>query len=332
MLNVYLFFTLFPLTVRKKDVIFVSSKKIILIMTEKETDTVETVYINPRTDFGFKWFFGNSELLIDFLNGIVEDVHIRSVEYRPTEQPGVRDTERKAVYDLLCTTERGEYLLVEMQNVHQRYFADRALFYSACLIRGQAPRRKQWDYRLKAVYVVSILNFRLTEAGDNPEVIERVCLMNRRTKLPFSDKLEFIYVQLPNFKKTQEELQKNDVDNWLYLMRHLETLTSRPAEIQGPVFDRLFQLALYKQLNKDDMEAYKKSVLEYREIKDAVLFAEERAEKRGEKRGEKQSRIKFAAKCYRRGMSVVEIADMTDLPIEEVTAIVRRLSQTDGKL
>jgi predicted transposase/invertase (TIGR01784 family) len=98
--------------------------------------------LNPLTDFGFKRIFGDRELMTDFLNEIIQDVRVRSVEYKPTEQLGDWDTARKAVFDLLCTDEKGEYFLVEMQKVWQRYFVDRTLFYSSFLIRNQRPGRK----------------------------------------------------------------------------------------------------------------------------------------------------------------------------------------------
>ncbi|MDR1675392.1 MAG: Rpn family recombination-promoting nuclease/putative transposase, partial [Tannerella sp.] len=116
-------------------------------MAKEETKPKDPVFLNPLTDFGFKRIFGDRELMIDFLNEVIGDVHIRDVKYKPAEQLGDRDTERKAVFDLLCTSEKGEYFLVEMQNVRQRYFADRALFYSSYLIRNQAPRKKNWDFK-----------------------------------------------------------------------------------------------------------------------------------------------------------------------------------------
>jgi predicted transposase/invertase (TIGR01784 family) len=88
------------------------------------------------------------------------------------------------------------------------------------------------------------------------------------------------------------------------------------------------------KLNSNEMEAYKKSVIEYNDIRQAVLFAEKIAEKRGisigEKRGisigEKRNRTEFAIKCYRKGMSIAEIADLTDLSVAEVKEIIGKLS------
>jgi hypothetical protein len=82
---------------------------------EKTTETGE-VYLNPRTDFGFKKIFSDRELLIDFLNGIIGGkAPITSVEYLPNTVQGEWDTDRKAVFDLYCINSDNDHFIVEMQ-------------------------------------------------------------------------------------------------------------------------------------------------------------------------------------------------------------------------
>ncbi|GHT18502.1 hypothetical protein AGMMS4957_00920 [Bacteroidia bacterium] len=87
---------------------------------------LQATYINPLTDFGFKKLFGtehNKELLIDFLNEIIkEEGCITDISYLPTEQLGAEEEDRKAVFDIYCTNERGEHFIVEMQNAREPYF------------------------------------------------------------------------------------------------------------------------------------------------------------------------------------------------------------------
>ncbi|MDR3251443.1 MAG: Rpn family recombination-promoting nuclease/putative transposase, partial [Tannerella sp.] len=156
-----------------------------------------SVFMNPLTDFGFKKIFGDRELMINFLNDMIPNARIKEIQYRPTEQ--MEWESRKAVYDLLCTNEADEYFIVEIQRAKQTFFADRALFYSSCMIRKQAPSGRKWNFELKAVYVVAILNFNLSETDSDHRIFERISLMNERTMEPFSDKLRFIYIQLKNF-------------------------------------------------------------------------------------------------------------------------------------
>jgi predicted transposase/invertase (TIGR01784 family) len=148
--------------------------------------------------------------------------------------------------------------------------------------------------------------------------------MNERTKERFSDKLQFIYIQLKNFTKTLEELE-TPVDYWLYSLRYLEKLDDRPLAVQGRIFERLFHIARIDKLNKKEMETYNKSVLEYNDVMDAVQYAAISGEKRGigigEKRGEKQKSIVIAIKLRENGMPIVEISKMTELPLEELKTV-----------
>ena len=75
---------------------------------------LKPVYIDPRTDFGFKRLFQNKTLMIAFLNDIV-GTDIKDIQYQPTEGLGANRKERTAIFDLLCTNQKDEYFIVEMQ-------------------------------------------------------------------------------------------------------------------------------------------------------------------------------------------------------------------------
>ncbi|MBC7892384.1 MAG: PD-(D/E)XK nuclease family transposase, partial [Sphingobacteriaceae bacterium] len=68
-------------------------------------------YINPFTDFGFKKLFGtepNKDLLIDFLNQVLPAYHqIKALSYTSNEHLGASELDRRAVFDLFCTSENG---------------------------------------------------------------------------------------------------------------------------------------------------------------------------------------------------------------------------------
>ena len=83
-------------------------------------------FVNPHTDFGFKKLFGtelNKELLISFLNALLpEREQIMDVTYLNTEHLSDQPVERRAVFDVYCTNEKGECFLVEMQRGEQQFF------------------------------------------------------------------------------------------------------------------------------------------------------------------------------------------------------------------
>ena len=201
-------------------------------------------YVNFYTDFAFKKLFGtevNKELLISFLNALLagEEV-IRDITYLNTEHLGELERERKAVFDVYCENERGERFLVEMQKAEQRFFKDRSVFYSTFPIREQAMKGN-WDYQLKSVYTIGILNFTFDE--DDPNYYHHeVKLVDMKTMKVFYDKLTFIYLEMPKFRKTEDELETL-FDKWMYAIRHLPSLLERPKALREAVFEKFFQAA-----------------------------------------------------------------------------------------
>ncbi len=155
-------------------------------------------YINPFTDFGFKKLFGtefNKELLIDFLNQVLGDrERVQDLTYLNTENLGNTTTDRKAIFDLYCENKKGEKFIIELQNVKQQYFKDRSIFYSTFPIQSQAPKGKEWDYYLKAVYTIGILNFSFPDK--NPDrYLREIQLIDKQTHEVFYDRLTFMYLE-----------------------------------------------------------------------------------------------------------------------------------------
>ncbi|MDR1116527.1 MAG: Rpn family recombination-promoting nuclease/putative transposase [Tannerella sp.] len=258
-------------------------------------------------------------MLIDFLNEIIgEKARITDVEYLPNELSGEWDTDRKAVFDLYCKNSEGEYFIVEMQKASQINIVERSLFYSACSICNQAPKGK-WDYKLKAVYLVAILDFvAFKEKETEEEYIEQVYLYRNRAKKKLSDKLNMIFVELPKFTKQLKELETN-TDRWLYILKNLEKLTSRPAEVQGRMFEKLFEIAEIRKLTKKDKEAYKTSILEYDSIKTAMMLSREE----GREEGRDEERTEVAKECFRNGIPIELISKITKLSIKQIKDLLK---------
>jgi predicted transposase/invertase (TIGR01784 family) len=284
------------------------------------TGSEQAVFINPLTDFGFKKVFGEEEVAIEFLNDIVApEEKITEIRYCPTEQLGDWETSRKAVFDLVCSNEKGESFLVEMQKAKQEFIADRLLFYSTFLIRNQAPKGK-WDFELKAVYVVSVLDFVLfEEEEDKSRIINKVRLFRENVSTPFSKKLTFVFVELPKFNKPIEAVT-GKMEYWLFCLRNLMRLQEVPEAIQEQVFIRLFEIARINKLTPEEMEAYQKSVLEYDDIVEALKYER----KLSEARGEAEKAVEVTLNAKNKGFSVEEIACLTNLTAEQVQEILQK--------
>ena len=293
------------------------------IKEKTEDNTIQSVYINPLTDFGFKKIFLNKELLINFLNDVV-GMSFKEVTYLPTEGLGEYKEERATNFDLLCTNEKDEYFIVEMQLGEQSFFKDRVLFYASHVIRKQAPRKKRWDFNLKAVYVVSILNFiTFKEDSAKNEVIERVFLYREKSKTLFSEKLKIIFIELPKFNKQPTEL-KNNTDTWLFLLKNTLELKTCPPEINGKIFKLFLEIAAVKHLTSKEMETYKKS-LEHnyyvRNIADCARLE-------GKIEGRMEERRQVAAKLLIKGASIEEVMYLTELSKEQILEVLEEIPKS----
>jgi predicted transposase/invertase (TIGR01784 family) len=274
-------------------------------------------YINPFTDFGFKKLFGtefNKELLIDFLNQVLGDrEQIRDLTYLNIENQGKTETDRKAVFDLYCENQQGEKFIIEMQNVSQLYFKDRSLYYATFPLQEQAPKGRDWDYYLKAVYTIGILNFSFPDSSGQERYLREVQLLDKHTLEVFFDKLTFIYLEMPRFKKREEDLVTH-FDKWLYVLKNLPKLKARPQKLQEQVFEKLFSEAELARLTPEEMRTYEESLKVYRDNYSVI----ETAKIEGRQEGRQAERIELAGRLKQKGVNIEIIAETTGLPKEQI--------------
>ncbi len=281
----------------------------------------EERYISLLTDFGFKRIFGtdpNKELLVNFLNSLFDGEEvIKDVKYLNSENVGDVYTERKAIFDVYCENEKGEKFIVEMQNAYQTYFKDRSLFYSTFPIREQAPKGSDWNFCLKKVYVVALLNYRMSdEAFDSSDTIHTIALMDTKTNKVFNAKLMFKYVEVGRFDKTDEELISLS-DKWMYVLKNLSRLDNRPSSLREKIFTKLFDAAAIARFTPMELREYEDSLKAYRDIKNSLDTAKEEGRAEGRAEG-----IAMVVKnMHAKGMDIDVIASITGLNKDEVESL-----------
>ena len=277
-------------------------------------------YIDPLTDFGFKRLFGteaHKDLLIDFLNHILPDFHqIEDITYLKNEQVGENVTDRTAIFDIHCKCKSGEHVIVELQKLKQTFFIDRSIFYSTRPISSQAPKG-EWDFELKGVYTIAILDFALEEFKESDKVIHHVQLKDEDGKV-FYKKLSYIYIELPKFKKKLEELETSS-DKWLFVFRWLSQLQKRPKALQERVFQKLFKIAEISKFNEMERLQYEESLKQLRDNKNVMDYAAQEGEKKGINK-EKLASIKAGLE---EGFTLFQISKFTRLTIQELKAIIK---------
>lgn len=137
----------------------------------------------------------------------------------------------------------------------------------------------------------------------------------------FYDKLTFIYLEMPKFTKTLEELETS-FDKWLYVLKHLPKLQERPPKLQERVFSKLFELAQIGKFNQEEMQKYEESLKVYWDIHAVVetAFDEGKVEGfvEGEAKGKVEGKIEVARNAILKGLNNEIIVELTNLSIEEI--------------
>ncbi len=276
------------------------------------TDFAEK-YINPFTDYGFKKLFGeepNKDLLLDFLNELLkkEQGQIKDLTYLKTEHLGTSDIDRRAIFDLYCENEKGEKFIVELQKSKQNFFKDRTVYYSTFPIREQA-KRADWDYELKAIYTIAILDFVFDTDKNEPEKFRYdVKLTDIETKKVFYEKLTFIYLEMPKFNKTVDELETR-FDKWLFVLRNLNRLDRVPDKLKERIFEKLFETAEIAKFTPDQVRSYEDSLKYYRDLKNSLDTAKV------------EGKIDIAKNMIKKGYDTKDIIELTGLTQNQINEL-----------
>lgn len=279
-------------------------------------------YINPFTDFGFKRLFGeeaNKDLLIDFLNQLLPEKHqIEDLEFLKSERLGATPSDRKAIFDLYCITPTKERFIVEMQKAKQDFFKDRSVYYASFPIQEQA-QQGDWNFELTPVYTVGILNFVFAEHKNDKETFLHNVQLKDQNGQVFYDKLAFIYLELPKFTKTIDQLETH-FEKWLYVFQNLPLLEKMPEKWKDKVFQKLFKVAEIAKLSKEDLFEYHQSLKYLRDMTNVIDTAKREGLEKGEQIGlEKGEQIGEYKKAVETARNLKKLGILTNIQISKVT-------------
>ncbi|MCR5453994.1 MAG: Rpn family recombination-promoting nuclease/putative transposase, partial [Bacteroidales bacterium] len=140
----------------------------------------------------------------------------------------------------------------------------------------------------------------------------------------YSDKLEFINIEMPKFNKTEDELQ-GMLDKWFFAMKNLYHLADRPKALREGIFKKLFNLAEIAKYKDPELLAYRDSLKDYRDYYSTIEYAEikgvakGRAEGRAE--GKAEERISIAKALKASNVPIDIIISSTGLTTDEINKL-----------
>ena len=288
------------------------------------------IYFNPRTDFGFKKLFGeeaNKPVLIDFLNTLLPQRHqIVDFVFQKPEQIPHHEEDRKAIFDILCTSIRGETFIIEMQKAFLLYMLDRSLYYTTFPIQRQAIRG-QWDFRLTPIYFIGILDFDYDDDAERwgERQLLRSFALRDDNGILMTDNLHFKILQLKFFNKTPEQLETR-FDKWCYFLKNLETFDVLPNILNEPIFMSASEAAKISNLSPEDQMLYEMSERGKYDMElveeTAKFLGEQRGMKVGMEKGKTKNQIETTLAAYLDGFTAQQISNFTRMPLDKILVII----------
>ncbi len=298
-------------------------------------------YIDLRCDFGFKYCMSDPIIMKSFLNALLEgDVEkITSVTFENVEMPRDTINQRGVTFDLHCSTETGDTILIEMQNSYQKFFKTRANFYIFNLMSKKIRRGIEWgkmENDITRIIGIFIMGDGLAGLDD---AITCTAECNVKTGEIFWDRHRKYFINLPKFKFDAENITTKDI--WINFFKNLGDMD----KIHKSVYERadegllrLLEKAKVAALTDEERDVYEASM---KRLEDEVDMEElgykigmeegldigrkegrkegrEEGRKEGREEGERNKSIQIATGMKQEGLDSALIAKLTNLSLEEI--------------
>ena len=301
-------------------------------------------YADLLDDEVFKLVFGREstkDVMIEFLNQVIPDRRITDLEFIDKEMHPVERDAKGSVYDMFCRTDDGSRIIVEVQRRKQPFYPERALYYSTFQIQRQVEAGAE-AYDFLPVYVVNILDFCMVGDLDDGKVKTVYRLYEENSHVLLSDRVTFIFIELPKFKKSINELDGNVLEGVYFCFKNMAALEERPKVLSHQIFTKIFEVSELYNMDEYTRDKVLHNMTTERDLRNQMAYArkvaveeglaEGRAEGLAEGRaeglaegqaegraeGRAEANLEAALKFRNLGVAVEIISEATGLSVEEI--------------
>ena len=284
-------------------------------------------------DAGFKAVMADQvykPLLIGLLNEVLppHDRIADIVQYLDREQGLDTVNSKKTVLDLVCLTDDGRTIDIEIQRKKDAYFFQRCFYYAAGYYHRKLSKGDKYKL-LKPVYVISFLagelSFEKNDGKKPDKVITRYMMQEETSKIFAPTTIICIFAQLGRFNLKLEEC-KTRRDLLLYWFKYGDTYETLPQEIKDdPFMERVGEACRIAGFSNEKYETYlldTKTELDYEWGLDCARDEGlEEGLKRGREEGREEGLVETAKNLKCNGVPLELIAKCTGLSIETIEAL-----------
>ena len=276
---------------------------------------LEFRYADLLDDDAFKLVFGQEstkDVMIEFLNQVIPDRKIVDVEFADKEiHPNLRD-KKTSIYDLFCKTDDGSRIIVELQKRKQDSYAERMLYYSMHQVLKQVEAGAS-SFDFCPIYVISIMDFTIDQNNGLSDVKTVYRLIEETHRNLLTDRLTYIFIELPKFMKTAEELDGNVLEGMYFCLKNMPLLQERPNALKHGVFDIIFEIGELLEMDEETRNKILENMTTERDLKNQLEYARKEGRAVGLAEGQSETIRKMIAG----GIPLDAIANALGITVEE---------------
>ena len=273
-------------------------------------------YADLLDDDVFKLVFGREstkDVMIGFLNQVIPDRKIVDLEFIDKEMHPVERDAKGSVYDMFCKTDSGARIIVEVQRRKQPFYPERALYYSTFQIQRQVEAGAD-NYNFLPVYVINILNFKIDCNDDSSDVMTVYRLFEESSHRLLTDRVSFIFIELPRFNKSVEELDGNILEGMYFCFKNMAKLDERPKVLTHEIFKKIFEVSELYNMDEVTREKVIDKMTTERDLRNQMAYARQEAIDEGRA----EAFCMAVMRMIESGMSVEQVAGIMKMSVEQV--------------
>ncbi|CDX04964.1 Putatative recombinase [Desulfitobacterium hafniense] len=271
--------------------------------------------LNRINDYLFKYIFGRQEskdILLSFLNSVLspageDELTDISLSDRELDPEHLKD--KLSRLDILGVANDGSIINIEVQIANEKNIDKRTMFYWAKIYQSQLQSGMFYK-DLARTLTINVLNFSFLP--DAQRYHSMFSLYEAHSGLRLNRDLEIHFLELEKWKALSTK-PRTRLDKWLMYLSNTDPEGLEEIAMSEPAIGKA--LTAEEIFLKNDKERY---LYEMREkaMRDH-LSAMDNAKTEGIERG----KTEIILSMLKKGLSLKMIAEVTDLPIEQIEAI-----------
>lgn len=280
-----------------------------------ENNLTKQKELKPKNDIIFKNIFskiGNEEMLKELLEEITK-VKINSIEVeKEVELRQMKIGEKYGKLDLRAIINKNSVAIIEMQMYDNCNMEKRAMYYAGKII-GSSLKTKETYEQIKDVYVISILNYEMTNL--NKYCLDTVTVEREYRNYEMVKGLKYYFIELPKFRK-QIKSPETKLEQWLTFLDYENKEMVKMAIAKNKLVKKAHKD--YEYLTGDD------ATRRLQELREKAILDENSAYATGVKRGEARGKAIGEASGIKQGIKRGKIEGKIETAIEMMKNNVKR--------